>query len=86
MTEERTKINSKSKVKTSSDSQTINWLLFEAVLTLISALIFGQIYEEIPDLQNISMFQAQVLFLCTVLFMVGIVGMVVTILHLNQVE
>lgn len=64
----------------------INWLLFKAVLTLISALIFGQIYEEIPDLQNISMFQAQVLFLCTVLFVVGIVGMVVTILHLNQVE
>lgn len=63
-----------------------NWLLFEAVLTLISALIFGQIYEEIPDLRNISMFQAQMLFLCTVLFVVGIVGMVVTILHLNQVE
>lgn len=64
----------------------INWLLFEAVLTLISALIFGQIYEEIPDLQNISMFQAQVLFLCTVFFVVGIVGMVEAILHLNQVE
>lgn len=86
MTEERTKINSKSLVKISSDSQTINWLLFEAVLTLISALIFGQIYEGIPDLQNISMFQAQMLFLCTVLFVVGIVGVVVTILHLNQVE
>lgn len=86
MTEERTKINSKNIIKTSSDSQTINWLLFKAVLTLISALIFGQIYEEIPDLRNISMFQAQMLFLCTVLFVVGIVGMVVTILHLNQVE
>ena len=71
MTEERTKIN---------------FLIFKAVLTLISALIFGQIYEEIPDLRNISMFQAQMLFLCTVLFVVGIVGMVVTILHLNQVE
>ena len=82
MTEERTKINSKIK---NFDTE-IAVLIFEAVLTLISALIFGQIYEEIPDLRNISMFQAQMLFLCTVLFVVGIVGMVVTILHLNQVE
>lgn len=61
-------------------------LIIEAVLTLISALIFGQIYKDISDPQNISMFQAQVLFLCTVLFIVGIVGMVVSILHINQVE
>ena len=82
MTEERTKINSKIK-----DFDTaITVLIFEAVLTLISALIFGQIYEEIPGLRNVSMFQAQMLFLCTVLFVVGIVGMVVTILHLNQAE
>lgn len=75
-----TKINQQEVAKNTSDSSLNNWFLFEAVLTLISSLIFGSVYREIPSLSSVTQVQAQILFISAIFSLVGIVGMIQVLL------
>lgn len=75
-----TKINQQEVTKNTSDSSLNNWFLFEAVLTLISSLIFGSVYREIPSLSSVTQVQAQILFISAIFSLVGIVGMIQVLL------
>ena len=63
-----------------------NWFLFETVLTLISGVTFGKVYEEVPSFSAITQGQAQILFVSAMLFLVGIVGLIQILLHSHEEE
>ena len=67
-------------------NQIKNWFLIEAVLALISSLIFGIVYREIPSLSSITIGQAQVLFISAIFTLVGIVGMIQVLLFPGEEE
>ena len=69
-----------------SDSSLNNWFLFEAVLALISSLIFGSVYREIPSLSSVTQVQAQILFISAIFTLVGIVGMIQVLLFPGEEE
>ena len=69
-----------------SNTSLRNWFLFEAVLTLISGVTFGKVYEEVPPFSAITQVQAQVLILSGLLFLVGIVGLAQILLHSHEEE
>ena len=69
-----------------SDSSLNNWFLFEAVLALISSLIFGSVYRELPSLSSVTIGQAQVLFISAIFTLVGIVGMIQVLLFPGEEE
>ena len=69
-----------------SDSSLNNWFLFEAVLALISSLIFGSVYRELPSLSSITIGQAQILFISAIFSLVGIVGMIQVLLFPGEEE
>ena len=69
-----------------NNTQINNWFLFEAVLTLISSLIFGSVYREIPSLSSITIGQAQILFISAIFSLVGIVGMIQVLLFPGEEE
>lgn len=71
-----TKTNQQKVTKNTSDSSLTNWFLFEAVLALISSLIFGLTFRETHSLSSITQVQAQVLFASAIFTLVGIVGMI----------
>ena len=81
-----TKINQQEVAKNTSDSSLNNWFLFEAVLTLISSLIFGSVYREIPSLSSVTQVQAQILFISAIFSLVGIVGMIQVLLFPSEEE
>ena len=81
-----TKINQQEVSKNTSDSILNNWFLFEAVLALISSLIFGSVYREIPSLSSITQVQAQILFISAIFTLVGIVGMIQVLLFPGEEE
>ena len=67
-------------------NQIKNWFLIEAVLALISSLIFGIVYREIPSLSSITIVQAQILFVSAIFSIVGIVGMIYVLLFPGEEE
>ena len=67
-------------------NQIKNWFLIEAVLALISSLIFGIVYREIPSLSSITIWQAQILFVSAIFSIVGIVGMIYVLLFPGEEE
>ena len=69
-----------------NENQIRNWFLFKSVLTLISGVTFGKVYEEVPSLSAITQGQAQVLILSGLLFLVGIVGLTQIMLHSHEEE
>ena len=69
-----------------NENQINNWFLFEAVLALISSLIFGSVYREIPSLSSITQVQAQILFISAIFTLVGIVGMIQVLLFPGEEE
>ena len=81
-----TKINQQEVAKNTSDSSLNNWFLFEAVLALISSLIFGSVYRELPSLSSITQVQAQILFISAIFSLVGIVGMIQVLLFPGEEE
>ena len=81
-----TKINQQEVAKNTSDSSLNNWFLFEAVLALISSLIFGSVYRELPSLSSITQVQAQILFISAIFTLVGIVGMIQVLLFPGEGE
>ena len=72
--------------KNTSDSSLNNWFLFEAVLALISSLIFGSVYRELPSLSSVTQVQAQILFISAIFTLVGIVGMIQVLLFPGEEE
>ena len=72
--------------KNKNKNQINNWFLFEAVLALISSLIFGSVYREIPSLSSITVGQSQVLFISAIFTLVGIVGMIQVLLFPGEEE
>ena len=81
-----TKINQQEVAKNTSDSSLNNWFLFEAVLALISSLIFGSVYRELPSLSSVTQVQAQILFISAIFTLVGIVGMIQVLLFPGEEE
>ena len=69
-----------------NENQINNWFLFEAVLALISSLIFGSVYREIPSLSSITIGQSQILFISAIFTLVGIVGMIQVLLFPGEEE
>ena len=69
-----------------SNTSLRNWFLLETVLTLISGVTFGKVYEEVPSLSAITQGQAQILFVSAMLFLVGIVGLIQIMLHSHEEE
>ena len=67
-------------------NQINNWFLFYTVLALISSLIFGSVYREIPSLSSITQVQAQILFISAIFTLVGIVGMIQVLLFPDEEE
>ena len=67
-------------------NQIKNWFLIEAMLALISSLVFGSVYREIPSLSSITIGQAQVLFISAIFSLVGIVGMIQVLLFPGEEE
>lgn len=69
-----------------SNTSLRNWFLLETVLTLISGVTFGKVYEEVPSFSAITQGQAQLLFVSATLFLVGIVGLIQIMLHSHEEE
>ena len=63
-----------------------NWFLLEAVLTLISGVTFGKVYEKVPSFSAITQGQAQILFVSAMLFLVGLGGLIQIMLHSHEEE
>ena len=72
--------------KNKNKNQIKNWFLVTSVLALISSLIFGSVYREIPSLSSITQVQAQILFISAIFTLVGIVGMIQVLLFPGEEE
>lgn len=60
--------------------------VFYALVGLIGALVFGITWQHIPDRTNVTMTQAQILFVSTIAALIGIVGVVQIIFSINAEE
>ena len=78
--------HSENENKNNNKNQIKNWFLIEAVLALISSLIFGSVYREIPSLSSITIGQAQILFVSAIFSIAGIVGMIYVLLFPGEEE
>lgn len=73
-------------IKNNNKNQIKNWFLITSVLALISSLVFGSVYREIPSLSSITQVQAQILFISAIFTLVGIVGMIQVLLFPGEEE
>ena len=69
-----------------NENENKNRFLITSVLALISSLIFGSVYREIPSLSSITQVQAQILFISAIFTLVGIVGMIQVLLFPGEEE
>ena len=63
-----------------------NAFVLYTVIGLISSLIFGSVYREIPSLSSITIGQAQILYISAIFSLVGIVGMIQVLLLPGEEE